>query len=161
MTKQATDTLFRVGLIGKGVDAVLEVAGGFLLLTPTRLARWVTLLSQHELYRHHQVLAGHLDNLAASVSEKASMVEAAYLMVHGTAKIVLILGIVAGKRWGYSGLIAVLSFFTCVEFGRALTAHELLTGLLGVFDLMVVAIIYKEYKQKFPAAAAKENGSLK
>ena len=106
--------------LGKGVDSVFEIVGGILLTMPTKLARWVTLVSQHEVYRHHNVLAGKLDNLATSVAEKSSMLEAAYLVVHGGAKVALILAIVAGKRWGYTGLIGVLSLFTTIEPRRAI-----------------------------------------
>jgi uncharacterized membrane protein len=151
MPKNTTEILFRLGLLGKGVDSVFEIIGGIILTMPNKLARWVTLLSQHEVYRHHNALAGRLDNLAATVGEKASMLEAVYLMVHGAAKVALILAIIARKRWGYTGLIGVLSLFTTLELGRAITAREVVTGLLGAIDLAVIVIIYKEYRQRYPS----------
>jgi len=145
---KTTDFLFRVGLIVKGVDSLFEILGGVLLMMPTRLAGYIGLLSQHELYKH-PALSGKLDHLADSVTLHASMGEAAYLMVHGLAKVILISAIFREKRWGYLGLMGVLSLFTAIEVFRAVTHHEIVTGALAAFDLFVVVLIYKEYVQRY------------
>ena len=149
MTNKSTDILFRIGLLVKGVDAVFEVVGGILLTMPTKLARYLLVLSQHELYRHHQVLSGRLDRLADTVQAHPHLGAAVYLIAHGAAKIILIAAIVRGKRWGYTGLMGVLSLFTLLEAGRAIADHEVLTGLLALFDAVVVVLTYKEYKARF------------
>ncbi len=118
-------------------------------MTPTKLARYILVVSQHELYKHHKVLSGNLDHLAANVQEHASLPQAGYLIIHGAAKVILICAIFRGKRWGYTGLIGVLSFFTLLEIGRAIIAHEIVTGCLGLFDLAVVLLIAKEYRLRF------------
>ncbi len=146
---KTTDFFFRIGLIVKGVDSVFEVIGGVILLMPMKLAKYILILATHELYRHHQVLAGKLDNLAVDVSVKASVGAAIYLMVHGLAKVILITAIVREKRWGYIGLIAVLTLFTGLEVARGIMAKEIVTGVLGLFDLSVVVLIYKEYRTRF------------
>jgi uncharacterized membrane protein len=146
---KTTEILFRLGMIVKGVDSLFEVAGGILLTMPTKLARYILVISQHEAFRHHMVLSGRLDKIADSVSEHASMFEAVYLMVHGLSKVVLIAAIVAHKRWGYLGFMIVLSLFTLIEMVRAVTAREVFTGVFGVFDLFVVGLIYKEYRARF------------
>jgi len=149
LRKRATDLIFDVGLAIKGIDAMFEVIGGILLTMPVRLARYILVLSQHELYRHHEVLSGRLDRLAATVTVHAHLYAALYLIVHGGAKVILILAIVKGKRWGYVGLMAVLSAFVLFEAVRALSALEVLTGALALFDVLVVIVIWKEYKTKF------------
>jgi len=143
------DFIFRVGLIIKGVDSLFEVIGGILLLMPTKLARYITVIAQHETFRHHHVLAGRLDLLADSVTMHPSTGEAIYLMIHGLSKVILILAIARGKRWGYIGFMGILSLFALIELVRAGTAREVVTGLLGIFDLAVVFVIYKEYLKKF------------
>lgn len=143
------DLIFRLGIIAKGVDAVFEMIGGLLLTRPTRIARYLSVLSQHEIYRHHEVLSGRLDHLAQTVSVHASLGAAVYLFVHGLAKVVLITAIFLNKRWGYVGLIGVLALFTLIELTRSVIAHELVTGLLGIFDLVLVILIYKEYQTRF------------
>ena len=149
LATKTTDLLFRIGLLVKGVDAVFEVIGGILITTPTKLARYILVLSQHELYRHHQVLSGRLDRLAETVAVHAHLGAAVYLIAHGAAKVILIAAIVRGQRWGYAGLMGVLSIFTLIEVTRAVAAQEVVTGALGLFDALVVVVIYKEYKQRF------------
>jgi uncharacterized membrane protein len=57
------DQTFEVGIILKGLDGVLEVIGGLLLLvvSPAAINRVVTSLTQHELSEDpHDFLATHL-----------------------------------------------------------------------------------------------------
>ena len=143
------DLFFRIGLITKGVDSLLEVIGGLLLTMPTRLSRAILVLSQHELYRHHEVLSGRLDKLAETVLVHAHLISALYLFVHGLSKVILIGAIFKGKRWGYTGLMGVLSLFTAIEVCRGIAAHEAITGVLGLFDGFVIYLILKEYRAKF------------
>ena len=151
---KTTDILFRIGMIVKGVDSLFEVVGGILLMMPTKLARYIFVISQHEAFRHHMALSGKLDRISDSVLMHPSVTEAVYLMVHGLAKVILIAAIVAHKRWGYVGFIAVLLLFSVIELVRALTAHEVVTGVFGLFDVCVVVLIYKEYRAKFGTAKA-------
>jgi uncharacterized membrane protein len=146
---KTTEFLFRFGMIVKGVDSLFEVLGGVILTMPTKLARYILVVSQHEAFRHHTTLAGRLDRLADSVAMHPSMIEAIYLMVHGLAKVVLIAAIVMHKRWGYIGFIAVLSLFSLIELTRAATAHEIVTAVFGLFDVCVVVLIYREYRSRF------------
>ena len=150
---KTTDFLFHAGMIVKGVDSLFEVVGGVLLMMPTKLARYILVISQHEAFRHHMALSGKLDKIADSVMMHPSIGEAAYLMVHGLAKVILIAAIVAHKRWGYVGFIAVLSLFAIIEMVRACTAREVVTGVFGLFDMFVVILIYKEFKARFGTAA--------
>ena len=152
MPSKATDSLFRIGLIVKGVDALFEVVGGALFAMPGRLARWILVLSQLEVYRHHDALAGRLDNLADRIHNHASIGQAVYLIVHGAAKVILVSAIFKEKKWGYQGLIGVLSIFGLIEFGQALVKGEVVVALLGVFDAALVYLIAKEYRAKFGAA---------
>lgn len=145
---ETTDNLFKIGLVIKGVDSVFEVIGGILLTMPVKMAKYLSVLAEHELYRHHQVLSGRLDKLAESVTTHASIGEAVYLIIHGLAKVVLILAIYKGKKWGYVGLIGVLSLFSAIEIARGFYAHEILTAALAAFDILMVILIWKEYKAK-------------
>ncbi len=146
---KTTDFLFRVSLILKGVDSLFEVLGGILLTMPTRVARYLLVLSGHELLRHHVVMSGNLSHLAEVVQQGVSLEKAGYLFVHGLAKVILISAIFMNKRWGYTGLIVVLSIFSAIELIRAVAAHEIVTGGLAIFDIAVVLLIAKEYRTRF------------
>ncbi len=151
--RKSTDVIFHVGLTLKGIDAVFEVVGGMLLTMPTKLARYITLLAEHEAFRHHHALAGKLDNAAGAVLMHPSIFAAAYLFVHGLAKVILISAIFANKRWGYQGLFVILSLFATVELLRAIWMREVLTAGFAAFDYVLVLLIFKEYRQRFTAAS--------
>jgi len=127
---------------------------------PGRLARFVLVLAQHEAFRHHQALAGRLDNLAQNIEIRTSVGEASYLFLHGLAKVIFISAIFLDKKWGYTCLIVVMSIFSALEVGQAIRAHEIFTGAFGLFDLVLVALIYKELKTRFPKESTTEASSL-
>jgi uncharacterized membrane protein len=140
---------FRAGILLKGIDSAFEVLGGILLLMPVRLATWLWLLADHEIYKHHDVLAGRFDHLAETVVTKDSPFMAGYLLVHGLSKVILIYGIFQEKVWGYKGLIVVLAFFTLIEVAQGLHGHEIVTLILAGFDALLVFLMAKEYRKKF------------
>ena len=49
--KDIVHVSFEIGLLIKGIDGILEIAGGFLLLylNPNRMVRLIAVLTQHEL----------------------------------------------------------------------------------------------------------------
>src|SRR5579862_4623457 len=104
--------LFRLGIILKGIDALLEIAGGILLLIPVEVDRTIAFLGQHELYiapRHP--MDAHLAHSAEIALSQATLAGAIYLIVHGIVKTVLIAAIFREKKWGYQGLFLILSIF--------------------------------------------------
>jgi uncharacterized membrane protein len=86
------DQTFEVGIILKGLDGVLEVIGGLLLLvvSPATIDRVVTGLTQHELSEDpHDFLATHLLKTAHGLTGSAVLFAAVYLLAHGVVKVIL------------------------------------------------------------------------
>ena len=143
-----TRLLFTIGIIGKGVDSLLEIAGGVLLLTPVTVNNTIQYLLVHELLNQgrHPTIAKLQYSAAVHLSE-ASPWAAVYLIVHGTAKVVLIAAIFFRKRWGYVGLMWVLSIFALIEFVKGAMDASWPTIIFGVGDCILVFLIWKEYRQ--------------
>lgn len=148
-----TRRLFTIGLIAKAIDSLLEVAGGILLLFPVRVNNTIDLLLRHELLNQgrHPTLA-HLQRAAVIGLLNASALAAVYLIVHGLAKLILITAVFKGKRWGYIGLISVLSFFAVIEFIKGGIDRSMPVLLFGAFDAILVFLIWKEYRQLVAAS---------
>jgi uncharacterized membrane protein len=90
------DQTFEVGIILKGLDGVLEVLGGLLLLvvSPATIDRVVTSLTQHELSEDpHDFLATHLLRTAHGLTGAAVLFGAVYLLAHGLVKVVLVVAL--------------------------------------------------------------------
>ena len=142
------DRAFAVGIILKGLDGVLEVAGGVLLLliSPTTIDQLSRTLTQHELSEDpHDFLATHLLHAAGSLTGSSLEFGAAYLLLHGVIKIVLVAALLRDKIWAYPWMIAFLVVFIVYQIYRMTFAFSV--GLLGltIFDVLVVWLTYREY----------------
>ena len=148
----ALDKTFRIGLVLKGLDGVLEVIGGILLLflSPDAIQHLVRALTAHELSEDpHDLVARYLLHTTAHLNHGTTLFGAIYLLTHGLAKIVLVALVLRDKLWAYPWLIALLLAFiayqlyqiTAVHFSAGLTA-------LTVFDALLVWLTWREYRAK-------------
>jgi uncharacterized membrane protein len=148
----ALDKTFKIGLVLKGLDGILEIAGGILLLllSPHAIDHLARALTAHELSEDpHDLIARYLLHTTAHLNHGTTVFGAIYLLSHGIAKIVLVALVLRGKLWAYPWLIALLLAFigyqlyriTAVHFSIALTA-------LTVFDAFLVWLTWREYQSK-------------
>src|SRR6185437_10651078 len=152
-TKPAETTLldrtFRVSLILKGLDGVLELIGGVLLLlvTPQQIGDLVHFLTQHELAQDpHDFLANSLVHLSSNLSGSATLFGAIYLLLHGLVKIVLVWAVLKDKLWAYPWMIAFLLVFIVYQCYRIVVAFSWGLVLLTAFDIFIVWITAREYR---------------
>ena len=142
------DRAFAVGIILKGLDGVLEVVGGVLLLivSPTTIDQLSRALTQHELSEDpHDFLATHLLHAAGTLTGSSLEFGAAYLLLHGVVKIVLVAALLRDKIWAYPWMIAFLVVFIAYQIYRMTFAFSIALLGLTVFDLVVVWLTYREY----------------
>ena len=147
-TGDLLDRAFAIGIILKGLDGVLEVVGGVLLLvvSPSAIDKVTRALTQHELSEDpHDFLATHLLHAAGSLTGSSLQFGAWYLLLHGVVKIVLVASLLRDKIWAYPWMIAFLVVFIVYQIYRMTFAFSI--GLLGltIFDIVVVWLTYREY----------------
>ena len=148
----ALDTTFKVGLVLKGLDGVLEVAGGTLLLflSPHAIQHLARALTAHELAQDpHDLIARYLLHTTAHLNTAITIFGAIYLLSHGIAKIVLVALVLKDKLWAYPWLIALLLAFIAYQLYRITVVH-FSAGLtaLTVFDAFLVWLTWREYRAK-------------
>jgi uncharacterized membrane protein len=100
------DRIFEISISLKGLDGLLEVVGGILLLllSPAQLTSIITLLTQHELSQdQHDFIATHLLMYAHTLSASVLVFAAVYLLAHGIVKIVLVVALLKQQLWAYPG----------------------------------------------------------
>jgi uncharacterized membrane protein len=155
------DRAFAIGIILKGLDGVLEVVGGVLLLvlSPATIDNLTRSLTQHELSEDpHDFLAVHLLHGAGSLTGSSLEFGAVYLLLHGVVKVVLVAALLRDRIWAYPWMIVFLIVFIAYQIYRMTFAFSI--GLFGltVFDVVVVWLTYREYgKQR---AARTQRGSI-
>ena len=144
------DRVFDVSITLKGLDGVLEVIGGLLLLflTPHRLNAIVAFLTQHELSEDPKdFLATHLLSYAHSYTASTALFLALYLLSHGIIKIILVVALLQQRLWAYPWAIVFLSVFIVYQIYRL--ALHLSPGLLALtlFDIFIVGLTVLEYRK--------------
>ncbi len=104
-------------------------------------------LTQEELVEDPKdFVATHLLAVAQHLSVSTKTLYAFYPLGHGVVKILLVIGLLQGKRWSYPASLVVLGLFIVYQLYRFSLTHGIgLIGLTG-FDIIVMSLIWHEYK---------------
>ncbi|MEO6056869.1 MAG: DUF2127 domain-containing protein [Gemmatimonadales bacterium] len=142
--------LFDISVIGKGIDGVLEIVGGALLLgvSPAKVHSVVRALTQHELSEDpHDQVATWLLNSTSHLSADTKGFAAAYLLWHGAVKVALVSALLLKRRWAYPAAILAFTGFLVYQLYRYshTRAPELLA--LSVVDVLVIGLTWLEYRR--------------
>jgi len=145
------DRTFRVTLVLKGLDGVLEVIGGVLLLLvpPQQIDALARFLTQHELSEDpHDPIANAVRHLTESLSVSAALFGAAYLLLHGLVKVVLVWAVLRHRLWAYPWMIGFLVVFIGFQAYQLVVAFSWGILLLTAFDILVVVLTWREYRMR-------------
>lgn len=144
------EQLFRIAVVLKGLDGVLETAGGVILLatSPAWLVHIASVLTWRLLVAHpHRAVAEHLYNSVQHISADSERFAAIYLIAHGIVKIGLVVALLKDQRWAYPTAIIVFAAFVIYELHRFTVTHAILLIPLSLFDLIVIGLIWLEYRR--------------
>jgi uncharacterized membrane protein len=145
------DRVFRVSLILKGLDGVLEIAGGvaLLLISPHSIASVAKWVVAHDLAgSRHDFVARHLLHSATSLSTSTTLFGAVYLLSHGIAKVVVVVLVLRDKLWAYPLMIGLLIAFIVYQVYRFTYRPGPGLVALTIFDAFVAWLTWREYRAK-------------
>ncbi len=158
----ALDNAFDVTLVLKGLDGVFELIGGVLLLiiSPDSIddfARWLTL---HELSLNpHDFFARHVLRFTGDL-HKTQLFGALYLLVHGVAKLIVVIGLYRREHWSYYVAFVFLGGFGIYQLYRLAFVHfSILLTLLTIFDAVILVLTTLEFRRMRAARAAALGGA--
>lgn len=141
--------LFRVGVVLKGLHAVIEIVGGaifYWVAAPTVL-HWVNLLTRAELTEDpRDFIATHLLSAAQHLSGATQSFYAFYLVSHGLIKVVLVAGLLREKLIAYPLSLIALAGFVAYQLYRYSYTHAFGLILLTIFDLIVLVLVWHEWR---------------
>lgn len=140
---------FKIGIIIKGLDGLLELVGGSALLLTSRPAirHAVALLTRQELIEDpHDVVANYLQHMAQQLSLDTRHFAGIYLLAHGLVKIAMVAGLLRGLRWSYPVAVVLMTAFIGYQGYRLLHQPSPLLGLLTVIDVTVLCLIVREWR---------------
>ena len=143
--------LFQLAVVVKGIDGVLELVGGVLLLLvgPAALHRLVVVLARHELADEpDDWVVMTLRHLAESFSVETRHFASAYLIGHGILKIFLAVTLLRERLWAFPTALSVLAIFVAYQLHRFVRTHSIVLLALTVVDLVVMVLIWREYRSR-------------
>jgi len=141
---------FEVGILIKGLDGVLEVVGGLLLLflSPGQINQVVALLTEHELSRDpNDFLANHLVTAAQGLSGEAKTFAVLFLLSHGVLKVGLVGALLKSQLWAYPTAMTVFAAFGIYQVYRYVLSPSALLVVLTVLDLFVIWLTWEEFRR--------------
>ncbi|PYO39981.1 MAG: DUF2127 domain-containing protein [Gemmatimonadetes bacterium] len=141
--------LFDLGVLIKGIDGALELAGGVLLLLvkPLTLNAMIVFLTAHEISEDPaDLVANLLRNSVRHLSLNTTLFAGVYLLAHGLAKLLLVVGLLRGRRWAYPAALWFLAAFVLYQCYRILLTQSLPLAALTAFDIVVMSLIWREYR---------------
>ncbi len=146
------DRTFKVGLVLKAADGVLEIVAGALLLliTPSSIDRIAHSITAHELGEDpHDRLAHYILHTTAHLSSGTTLFGAVYLLSHGVSKVVLVALVLRNKLWAYPWLMVLLGVFIVYQLYVVIFV-KFSWGLIALtaFDLVLVWLTWREYQAR-------------
>jgi uncharacterized membrane protein len=143
-------TAFEIGVILKGLNGLLELIGGILLLIfpPNAIQQFVVRLTQNELSKHpNDFIAMHLRQAARGLSSNEELFAAIYLLSHGIIKGVLVYALVRDKLWAFPWAIGVFTAFGVYQIYRYTVEPSAMLIVLTILDAIVILLTWFEWRR--------------
>lgn len=148
-TKITLHNAYLVGIALKGLDGLLEIAGGATLLLVSRatllqLAAFVTGSGSPDT--PHGAIAAYVLHATATLSAGTQHFASVYLLVHGIIKVGLVAGLLRGLRAAYPIALLLLTAFIGYQCYRLFRYHSLALGFFTAIDIVIVLLIWHEWR---------------
>ena len=140
--------LFKISIFMKAITAFMEMCGGILIWFTSKifLITLVLNLFKSELSDEPNDLLGNfIVNSAADFSISSQYFFGAYLFLHGTLKIFLIINLFRRKIWAYPATIIIFSLLIAYQLYRYFFSHSMWVLAFTLFDILIVFLTIHEY----------------
>lgn len=148
---------FDLALLLKVVNGGLEILAAVLILLvpPSFVLRIAEFATSGEVGQDAgDFIALSIRSAAQSFAVHSHYLLAFYLALHGAIKVLLVIGIFAGKRVAYPLFMLALALFGTYEAYRGFARQELLLQALAVFDLSLLVLTSYEYRRRYLKSVA-------
>lgn len=139
---------FEGSLLLKGFFALLELLGGMVLyfIGTSTILQFIQHATLEELTEDPaDRVAQFILQVAQTLSMETKDFYAVYLALHGIVKLFLVINLWRGVRWAYPLALGVLPLFVIYQLYRYSHTQSIGLVLLSAFDLIMIALIWREY----------------
>ena len=150
MKDRILDLVFLLGVLFKGLDGLVELVGGVLLLfvTPAKLQHVAHTATSGELAEDpHDLIANLIVHGAAHLQRGSLVFAAVYLLVHGVVKLAIVVALLVGSRRIYPWAMAALGAFLIFQVYELVTKPSIGVAVLTVFDAVIIWLTWREWRR--------------
>jgi uncharacterized membrane protein len=143
--------LFKVSLILKGIEGLLEFVGGIILyfMSMGALSRDVVMFFRRELIEDNtDFIANFLVKLVQTFSIHTKDFVAVYLAIDGLIKLCLVISLWRKKLWAYPVAMVAISLFIVYQVYKLMFHFSYFMLYLTLIDIIIIALLRFEYKKR-------------
>jgi uncharacterized membrane protein len=148
-TKITLHKAYLVGIALKGLDGLIEIAGGatLLLISRATMLQVVAFVSgSGSPETPHGAISAYVLHATATLSAGTQHFASAYLLVHGAIKVGLVAGLWRGLRAAYPIALLLLTAFIGYQCYRLFRYHSPALGVFTAIDIAIVLLIWHEWR---------------
>ncbi|HSX45713.1 MAG TPA: DUF2127 domain-containing protein [Candidatus Saccharimonadia bacterium] len=154
------DKTYEIGIIIKGIDGVLELVGGLLILflSPTTIKGITEFLTQDALQENpHNFVVLRVQAAGHHLAAGEHLFAAAFLLTHGLVKVVLVTCLLLNKLWAYPWALGALGLFLVYQVYLLVTQPTFSMAFLSILDAIIIWLVWREWQKvrSKPEPAAK------
>ena len=144
------DRFYEVGILIKGLDGVLELIGGVLLLV---LSSGTILHITHVLTRGelgedpHNFLALHAQHIGQQLAQGHNGFAAIFLLTHGAVKVGLVICLLLNKLWAYPLGLVLLILLLIYQVYQLAVGPGVGMAFLSVLDVIIIWLVWREWQK--------------
>ena len=148
--KTLLDKTYEIGIIIKGIDGVIELIGGVLVLTlsPGTIMRITNFFTQDTLQENpHNFLANHILHAGQHLASGQTLFAGLFLLTHGAVKVGLVAALLLNKLWAYPWALVVLGAFLIYQVYLLITRTTFGMAFLTVLDGIIIYLVWREWQK--------------
>jgi uncharacterized membrane protein len=149
VVRPRTELLFRIAMVVKGIDGLIELIGGItlLLVSQAEVQKVIAAVVTRDLLGPpNGSLARHFVAGTAEFASGDRTFAVLYLLLHGVLKVALVIALLRHWLPAYPVAIVVLGLFVVYELYRATQTGSVLLPVLAVVDIAVIVLVVREYR---------------
>jgi Predicted membrane protein len=151
------DVFYEVGVILKGIDGLIELLAGILLIVAPSAPHHALTAVASELSETptslRMLLAGYLESLDDKLIQSGLTFLVVFLILHGAVKLALVYFLLRRVHRAYPYALAVLIAFLGYQLYTLIVAPTIGMGVLTALDVVIIVLVYKEYREIRPATS--------
>lgn len=149
------DVFYEIGVILKGVDGLVELVVGILLIVAPSAPHRALSSMVFELGEHptplRMLLAGYVEGLDDKLAQSGLVFLVVFLILHGAVKLALVYFLLRRIHRAYPWVLAVLGAFLAYQLYTLIVAPTVGMALLTALDAVIIVLVYREYRELRPA----------